>query len=108
VLTDNRGGILISNSWLGLEERVAIVTGETSGNGLQITNELLNNETKVVVADLNGEDSEQKNGTYFIQCDVTNKESVDNGVAKTVEKFGAVDILVNNVGVNLPKVSVDR
>lgn len=97
----------MSGSWLGLEEKVAIVTGGASGIGLHITNELLKNGVKVVVADLNGEEGEQENGSYFIQCDVTKKESVDQAVAKTVELFGSLDILVNNAGVNLPRLLVD-
>ncbi|MGD6843081.1 SDR family oxidoreductase [Bacillus infantis] len=97
----------MSGSWLGLEEKVAIVTGGASGIGLHITNELLKNGVKVVVADLNGSEGEQENGSYFIQCDVTKKESVDQAVAKTVELFGSLDILVNNAGVNLPRLLVD-
>ncbi|MCA1033568.1 SDR family oxidoreductase [Bacillus infantis] len=97
----------MSGSWLGLEEKVAIVTGGASGIGLHITNELLKNGVKVVVADLNGSEGKQENGSYFIQCDVTKKESVDQAVAKTVELFGSLDILVNNAGVNLPRLLVD-
>lgn len=97
----------MSNSWLELKGKVAIVTGGASGIGLNITNELLNNGATVIVADLNGENGEQLNGSYFIQCDVTKKESVDQMVAKTIELFGSLDILVNNAGVNLPRLLVD-
>jgi sorbitol-6-phosphate 2-dehydrogenase len=97
----------MSNSWLDLEGKVAIVTGGASGIGLYITRELLNNGVKVVVSDLNVEEGPQDDGSYFIKCNVTNKESVDNMVAKTVELFGSVDILVNNAGVNLPRLLVD-
>ncbi|MBT2729580.1 SDR family oxidoreductase [Bacillus sp. ISL-75] len=97
----------MSNSWLDLEGKVAIVTGGASGIGLYITRELLNNGVKVVVSDLNVEEGLQDDGSYFIKCNVTNKESVDNMVAKTVELFGSVDILVNNAGVNLPRLLVD-
>lgn len=97
----------MSNSWLELEGKVAIVTGGASGIGLHIAKELLNNGATVVVSDLNVEEGKQADGTYFIKCDVTKKESVDNMVAKTVELFGSVDILVNNAGVNLPRLLVD-
>lgn len=101
------GRLLMSSSWLGLEGKVAIVTGGASGIGLNITNGLINNGAKVVVADLNGEEGPQSNGAYFIKCDVTSKESVDFTVRKTVEIFGSLDILVNNAGVNLPRLLVD-
>lgn len=97
----------MSNSWLELEGKVAIVTGGASGIGSVISNQLMNNGAKVVVADLNGEEGQQEDGTYFIKCDVTKKESVDNTVRKAVELFGSVDVLVNNAGVNLPRLLVD-
>jgi len=97
----------MSQSWLELEGKVAIVTGGASGIGLHIAKELLNNGTTVVVSDLNVEEGKQADGTYFIKCDVTKKESVDQMIAKTVELFGSVDILVNNAGVNLPRLLVD-
>ncbi|KAA9029998.1 SDR family oxidoreductase [Niallia endozanthoxylica] len=97
----------MSNSWLELEGKVAIVTGGASGIGLHIAKELLNNGATVVVSDLNVEEGKQADGIYFIKCDVTKKESVDNMVARTVELFGSVDILVNNAGVNLPRLLVD-
>lgn len=97
----------MSDSWLELEGKVAIVTGGVSGIGLHITNELIRNGAKVVVADLNGEKGPQDNGSYFLKCDVTKKESVDKMVAETVKLFGSVDILVNNAGVNLPRLLVD-
>jgi NAD(P)-dependent dehydrogenase (short-subunit alcohol dehydrogenase family) len=36
----------------------------------------------------------------FVTCDVSKKKDVDNLVAKTVEAFGTIDIVVNNAGVN--------
>lgn len=98
----------MSISWLGLEDKVAIVTGGASGIGLNVVNELIKNGVKVVVADLNGVEGYQADGSYFIKCDVTSKESVDNTVAKAVELFGSLDILVNNAGVNLPRLLVDE
>ncbi len=67
-----------SDLHFGLEGKVAIVTGGASGIGFNYSNELLNNGAKVIVADLNGEEGEQSNGSYFIKCDVTSKKSVDN------------------------------
>ncbi|MGJ7919079.1 SDR family oxidoreductase [Neobacillus sp. LXY-4] len=97
----------MADTWLGLEGKVAIVTGGASGIGLHIAQELIRNGAKVVVSDLNVEEGQQADGSYTIQCNVTEKASVDQMVAKTVELFGSVDILVNNAGVNLPRLLVD-
>jgi sorbitol-6-phosphate 2-dehydrogenase len=97
----------MSESWLQLENKVVIITGGASGIGSKITANLVKNGAKVVVSDLNVNFGEQADGTYHIQCDVTNKESVENMIAKVIEQFGTVDVLVNNAGVNLPRLLVD-
>lgn len=97
----------MSGSWLDLEGKVAIVTGRASGIGLQIAKELIHNGANVVVSDINGEEGRREDGSYFIKCDVTDKDSVSRMVAETVRLYGAVDILVNNAGVNLPRLLVD-
>ncbi|MBQ6448621.1 SDR family oxidoreductase [Cytobacillus oceanisediminis] len=97
----------MDNSWLNLEGKVAIVTGGSSGIGYSIAKELINNGAKVIISDLVGEEGPQADRAYLIKCDVTNKESVEQMVSKTVAEFGKIDILVNNAGVNLPRLLVD-
>ena len=97
----------MDNSWLNLEGKVAIVTGGSSGIGYSIATELINNGAKVIISDLVGEEGPQADRAYLIKCDVTNKESVEQMVSKTVAEFGKIDILVNNAGVNLPRLLVD-
>lgn len=97
----------MGSSWLGLEDKVAIVTGGASGIGSLITKHLLNTGAKVIVADLNNEKGEKEDGAYHIPCNVTNKSSVTRMVEEVMGIFGKVDILVNNAGVNLPRLLVD-
>ena len=49
----------------------------------------------------------EKDGIFCTKCDVTNKESVEAMVAAVVEKYGKLDAIVNNAGVNLPRLLVD-
>lgn len=96
----------MANEWLNLENKNVIVTGGASGIGLHIVNELKNNGANVIVADLNVEDGE-KDGLYNIKTDVTAIESVNSLVKKATEKFGPVEVLVNNAGINAPRLLVD-
>jgi NAD(P)-dependent dehydrogenase (short-subunit alcohol dehydrogenase family) len=88
-----------------LKNKVAIVTGSSSGIGKAIALELAKCGCKVVV---NCRKSEKKaaeivteivnNGgeAIFIKADVSKKEEVEKLFSKTIEKFGEVDILINN------------
>lgn len=97
----------MEKSWINLDEKVMIVTGGASGIGSHISDQLQQNGAKVVVADLTVETGVKENGVYAVQCDVTNKESVEAMVAAAIEKFGKIDGLVNNAGVNRPRLLVD-
>lgn len=90
-----------------LRDRVAIITGGASGIGLAAVKKFLAEGAKVVVADYNQEAGEKvaselrETGAEvtFIAVDVSNRESVEQMVAKTFETYGHIDILVNNAGI---------
>lgn len=97
----------MQTSWIDLSGKVMIVTGGDSGIGKHIVEGLLLNKANVVVADLNVTTGEQENGAYAVQCDVTDKKSVEAMVSAAVTKYQRIDGLVNNAGVNLPRLLVD-
>lgn len=92
--------------WLNIEDRVYIVTGGSSGIGAAIVKELAEQGAKVVDSDLN-EPKEKRDNVIYMHTDVTNKDEVDETVKKTYEKFGRIDGVVNNAGINLPRLLVD-
>lgn len=93
-------------NWIELKDKVFIVTGGSSGIGEAIIKELLANEANVVDADLNP--SKLSNDRlYYVKTDVTSESDVKNIVNKTKEKFKKIDGLVNNAGINLPRLLVD-
>jgi len=103
-------------SWLGLEGKVAIVTGGASGIGKACCEGFAEIGAKVVVADVNEEggrkaveELKKKFGgeQIFVRVDVTSKESVDGMIRATLKAFGRVDILVNNAGILIPRLLVD-
>ena len=96
----------MSDNWLNLNGKTVIVTGGNSGIGKHIADELRKNSANVVVADLSVETGKGE-GVYNIRTDVTSVESVRAMVAETVARFGKVDVLVNNAGINIPRLLVD-
>jgi 3-hydroxybutyrate dehydrogenase len=92
-----------------LQDKICIVTGAASGIGKAIAAKYAGEGAKVVIADLNL-DAAQKaadevvaaGGTAMaVAMDVTSEEQVNAGVAKVVEAWGTVDVLVSNAGIQI-------
>ena len=93
-----------------LEGKVAIVTGGASGIGKKIGEEFLNQGAKVVFSDIHeGVDflNEEEERTDYIKCDVSNSDEVKELIQKTVEKYGKLDVMVNNAGIGDDKTILD-
>lgn len=85
-----------------LENKVAIVTGAASGIGLAIAEKFLAEGAKVVLSDVSDAKSvADKYGdkAMFYKCDVSQSAEVDALVKAAVEKFGTLDIMINNAGI---------
>ena len=84
--------------------KIAIVTGGAQGFGLGIAEELYREGASVVLADIN-EELAQKSAAALgeravgIKVDVSNPESVEQLVIRTVEALGGIDLFVANAGV---------
>ncbi len=93
---------------MDLKNKTAIVTGGSRGIGLEIAKKLAHYGANVVCAATNQERCDntaaELQKTYGIDCmgvqtDVTDQESVQALINKTIEKFGKIDILINNAGI---------
>ncbi|GAA4445433.1 SDR family oxidoreductase [Pontibacter saemangeumensis] len=90
-----------------LDGKVVFITGGNSGIGKACAIEAAREGAKVVVADLamsdHAETMQEIGGhgaeTLFVPVDVTDAASVRNAISATVEKFGRMDVALNNAGI---------
>jgi NAD(P)-dependent dehydrogenase (short-subunit alcohol dehydrogenase family) len=86
-----------------LQKKVAIVTGGGQGIGKAIAKRFLEEEMKVVIAEIDGEAGKETEAEFqhlgsigFIQTDISDENSVENVIRETRKNFGSIDVLVNN------------
>lgn len=91
--------------------KTALITGATRGIGKAIALRLAREGANIVIAAKSVEENAKLGGTIFtaaaeieaaggnalaVQCDIRFEDQVQNVIDKTIEKFGGIDILVNN------------
>jgi NAD(P)-dependent dehydrogenase (short-subunit alcohol dehydrogenase family) len=80
------------------KKRVALVTGASSGIGKAAASALVDAGFTVVGTSRRAGDASPLSGVDLIALDVTDDESVANAVHEVIERFGQIDVLVNNAG----------
>ncbi|MBS2968759.1 3-hydroxybutyrate dehydrogenase [Metabacillus sp. KIGAM252] len=89
-----------------LEKKVALITGAASGIGFEIAKEFASQGAVVIVSDLKAESAEKAAGqlreaggvAISAVCDVTKEEHIAEAIETVMEKYGRLDILINNAG----------
>ena len=97
----------MEKGWLGLEDHVVIVTGGASGIGKHVVQALAAAGAQAVVADMTVDTGDELDGAYCVKCDVTSPGSVQAMADAVVAKYGKINALVNNAGINMPRLLVD-
>lgn len=89
-----------------LQDKICVITGGAMGNGLGIVKVFLKYGAKVIIIDYAKETLDVVNKlkkannevTGYI-CDIRSKEQVQNIIDEIGQKYGHIDVLVNNAGV---------
>jgi 3-oxoacyl-[acyl-carrier protein] reductase len=89
-----------------LDGKVALVTGSAQGIGQAIADTLARNGARVVYSDLDAgraaAASKAGGGCLGFELDVGRPDSVVAGVARVLQEYGRVDILINHAGIGVP------
>ncbi|MGP4115698.1 SDR family NAD(P)-dependent oxidoreductase [Levilactobacillus zymae] len=98
----------MTTDWLGLNDKVCVVTGAVGGMGTKICDDLAGQHATVVALDRQSAAVDQLvahlKQTQPIQalavtCDVTDETSVQQAVAQVKAAFGRVDVVINTAGI---------
>ncbi len=99
-------------------ERVVLITGSSKGIGKATAVEFAKMRDKVVINYLTDKESaeklsshlkeEYKTETLVIKADVSQEEQVKNMIQEVINKYGRIDVLVNNAGMVIDKEFEDR
>ncbi|MBQ3267954.1 MAG: SDR family oxidoreductase [Atopobiaceae bacterium] len=97
----------MDRNYFDLTGRVAIVTGASGGLGVQMAKALASQGANIVVFARRQQQIDEVAAaiaeefgveTMAVRCDITDTENVDSAVASVLERFGRIDILINNAG----------
>jgi len=95
---------------MNLKDKVCIITGAASGIGYGIATRFVADGAKVVIADLKLDLAQRAadalttqgpGAAMAVEMNVTDEAQVNAGVAQVVEKWGRIDVLISNDGIQI-------
>lgn len=89
-----------------LKDKGVLITGAAGGIGIAAAKAFAQEGAKLALVDLNDDvlkkasEQVEVSNILLVPADVTKEDQVKNYVDKTVEKYGRIDVFINNAGVN--------
>jgi NAD(P)-dependent dehydrogenase (short-subunit alcohol dehydrogenase family) len=84
---------------VSLDGKIAVVTGGASGIGAAISSHLASRGARVIVGDVSQPEGIGSDRARFFPCDLATADGARGLIEHSVETYGRLDILVNNVGI---------
>lgn len=81
------------------QDKVVVITGGAGGLGCTLSQQLISQGAKVAALDLNVSSLEESSSLLPIQTDITNDPSIEFALDAIINRFGHIDILINNAGI---------
>ena len=99
----------MGNLCFGLKDKVVLITGGSRGIGFELARTLLQEKAKVVICARKQEGLEEASralnddaNLLTVQAHLAKEDQVEELFTKITEHFGKLDILINNMGMNVP------
>lgn len=98
----------MATDWLGLKDKVCVVTGAIGGMGTKICHELAAQEATVVALDMKRDPLEKfvkelkttyQTNALAVACNVTDEASVQHAVTQVKDALDHVDVVINTAGI---------
>lgn len=93
-----------------VKDKVIVITGGSKGLGKTLAQMFKDRNAKVVILSRNGSEVQKaadQLGVDGFVCDVTYEEQVNVAATQIVQKYGTIDIWINNAGVWMPREDID-
>lgn len=86
------------------KKKLVVITGGAKGIGASCAKLFSKKKYNIVILDIDISSGEKLIGelameSLFIPCDVSKSEEVNNAIKKSIKRFGEIDVLVNNAGI---------
>ena len=106
VFLNNKGSV-----YMNVKDKYIVITGGAGGLGAEMSELLASNGAKIIILDLNKNNgislvkriNQAGNYAEFFQMNLTNENDWKSIIEDLLKKFGRIDVLINNAGINIRK-----